>query len=97
MTHFCFVVFSIIDPGPTIGGPIVGSIGALILIIISVIGVFYCCYRFHKNKNKQSKSNNLDMFIKYLKTMILFCFCRHTYIDKHIPCIDSSMLFLNCR
>ena len=65
MTHFCFVVFSIIDCGPTIGGSIGGSIVALILIIgVSV----YCCCKFHKDKNKQSKSSNLDMFIQNINT-----------------------------
>ena len=97
MTHFCFVVFSIIGLGPTIGG-LIGSFGALILIIL-IIGGFYCCYRFLINKKKQSKSNNLHTFVKYLKTMILFC--RHTYIDRWSHwwchwCIDTNHHYRCC-
>ena len=58
MTHFCFVVFSIIDLGSIIG-PIVSIGAALILIIIIVVtavllrykNVLCCC----KKKDKQSK------------------------------------------
>ena len=66
MTHFCFVVFSIIDCGSIIGGIIGGTIGGALILIIG-FSVYRCC-KFHKDKNKQSKSSILDMFIQNMNT-----------------------------
>ena len=46
VTHFCFVLLSVIALGSIIGGSIGGFIGALILIIsiiLIIVLCYYCC------------------------------------------------------
>ena len=99
VTHFCSILLSVIALHSIIGGSI-GGVAALIIIssFIIIVLVYYCCKCL--KKGKQSKSNNLRMFIQNIVLIVPRC---DIYTWLNILCISalfnysSSYALPNCR
>ena len=98
VTHFCCILFSVIALGSIIGGSIGGVAALIIILIIIIVLVYYCCKCL--KKGKQSKSNNLRMFIQNTVLTVPRC---DIYTWLNILCISalfnysSSYALPNCR